>query len=126
MSLDAIGIACLDLEKTAFFYEALGVSFKKFGEGHMEGRTSSGVRLMLDSIELLKEINPNFKEPKDSGITLCFLQNSPTEVDQRHKALIDLGFISVKEPWDAFWGQRYSSILDPNGNQVDLFASLES
>jgi uncharacterized glyoxalase superfamily protein PhnB len=26
---------------------------------------------------------------------------------------------------DAFWGQRYATVLDPDGNSVDLFASLE-
>ncbi|HZD98061.1 MAG TPA: VOC family protein, partial [Micromonosporaceae bacterium] len=29
-----------------------------------------------------------------------------------------------KEPWDAFWGQRYSMISDPDGNSVELFAPL--
>ncbi len=30
-----------------------------------------------------------------------------------------------KEPWDAFWGQRYAQAKDPDGNVVDLFAPLE-
>ena len=29
-----------------------------------------------------------------------------------------------KAPWDAFWGQRYAMIRDPDGNEVDLFAPL--
>jgi uncharacterized glyoxalase superfamily protein PhnB len=29
-------------------------------------------------------------------------------------------------PWDAFWGQRYATVLDPDGNSVDLFAALPS
>ena len=32
--------------------------------------------------------------------------------------------IGHKEPWDAFWGQRYASVKDPDGNQIDLFAPL--
>lgn len=28
--------------------------------------------------------------------------------------------------WDAFWGQRYATALDPDGNAVDLFAVLPS
>jgi hypothetical protein len=28
------------------------------------------------------------------------------------------------EPRDAFWGQRYASVHDPDGNAVELFASL--
>jgi hypothetical protein len=27
-------------------------------------------------------------------------------------------------PWDAFCGQRYACVLDPDGNQIDLFADL--
>jgi uncharacterized glyoxalase superfamily protein PhnB len=26
---------------------------------------------------------------------------------------------------DAFWGQRYATVLDPDGNPVDLFASAD-
>jgi len=29
-----------------------------------------------------------------------------------------------EEPWDAFWGQRYAIVRDPDGNGVDLFAPL--
>jgi uncharacterized glyoxalase superfamily protein PhnB len=30
-----------------------------------------------------------------------------------------------KEPWDAFWGQRYAVVADPDGNHVDLYAPLQ-
>jgi uncharacterized glyoxalase superfamily protein PhnB len=28
-----------------------------------------------------------------------------------------------EEPWDAFWGQRYAQLRDPNGVAVDLYAT---
>jgi len=34
------------------------------------------------------------------------------------------GFQGHVEPWDAFWGQRYATLRDPDGNGVDLFAAL--
>jgi uncharacterized glyoxalase superfamily protein PhnB len=34
------------------------------------------------------------------------------------------GFRSKKEPWDAFWGQRYAQVIDPDDNVVDLFAQI--
>ena len=40
--------------------------------------------------------------------------------------LIETGGRGHKEPWDAFWGQRYAQLRDPDGNAVDLFAPLES
>ena len=34
------------------------------------------------------------------------------------------GHRSHLAPFDAFWGQRYATLLDPDGNPVDLFAPL--
>jgi len=43
-------------------------------------------------------------------------------VDEVYAAITNAGFTGKKAPWDAFWGQRYACVLDPDGNQVDLFA----
>ena len=40
--------------------------------------------------------------------------------------LVAAGHRSHRAPWDAFWGQRYATVLDPDGNAVDLFAALGS
>jgi len=50
-------------------------------------------------------------------------QNSPEEVNQIIAKIQTAGFKIVKEPWDAFWGQRYFSVQDPDGNQIDSFAA---
>ena len=125
MSLDAIGIISKDSQQSIQFYAMLGVDLKETGgSGHFEGSTPSGVRIMLDSVDLVKELNPDWKEPTGCGVVLCFKQNSSTQVDAMHAQIIEAGFANVKEPWDAFWGQRYASVKDPDGNQVDLFAAL--
>ena len=125
MSLDAVGIISKNIKQSVQFYEILGVFFKKLGEDHWEGNTAKGVRIMLDSIDLVQRLNPNYKaELKGSGIVLCFKQNSPKKVDELYNHIIGLGFKGLKSPWDAYWGQRYSSVLDPDGNQVDIFADF--
>ena len=124
MSLDALGIACKDIQKTIEFYNHFGLEFEASGEDHYEGLGPSGIRVMLDSYKIMKEINPNWKEPVAPGITLCFLKESADEVNELYQKVIAAGFESVKEPFDAFWGQRYASVFDPNGNQVDIFAQL--
>lgn len=127
MSLDAVGIVSRDVKKSIQFYGVLGVELAVVGgDGHYEGSTPSGVRIMVDSVELTKSINPNWQEPTGCGVVLCFKQGSPQGVDEVYSKLRELGFESVKEPWDAFWGQRYSSIKDPDGNQIDIFAALKS
>ena len=53
---------------------------------------------------------------------LAFLCSDPAEVDSIHARLVAAGHPSHVEPFDAFWGQRYATVLDPDGNPVDLFA----
>ncbi|MFT3840878.1 MAG: VOC family protein [Myxococcaceae bacterium] len=125
MSLDAIGVISGDLKKSVKFYGLLGIALKGAGgDDHLEGQTPSGVRLMVDSVALIKSFNKKYKKPKGSGVVLCFRQANAKAVDALYKKIVSAGFKSVHEPWDAFWGQRYACVSDPDGNQVDLFAQL--
>jgi uncharacterized glyoxalase superfamily protein PhnB len=45
-------------------------------------------------------------------------------VDELFATLVRSGARAHKEPWDAFWGQRYAQLRDPDGNGVDLYADL--
>jgi uncharacterized glyoxalase superfamily protein PhnB len=42
--------------------------------------------------------------------------------ERRTAELLSLGYEGDKPPWDAFWGQRYAIVRDPDGNTVDLFS----
>jgi uncharacterized glyoxalase superfamily protein PhnB len=46
-------------------------------------------------------------------------------VDELYAQALEAGGRAHKEPFDAFWGQRYAQLRDPDGNPVDLYASLE-
>jgi uncharacterized glyoxalase superfamily protein PhnB len=122
MSLDAIGIVCEDVKSSIEFYELLGLEFKASGKGHHEAVLPSGIRLMLDTVTLIKRINPDWKKPIGSSVILCFKQDSVEAVDSCYKVMVAAGAASQKEPWDAFWGQRYACVFDPDGHQIDIFA----
>jgi uncharacterized glyoxalase superfamily protein PhnB len=49
---------------------------------------------------------------------------SPAEVDNKYAEMTGAGYTGHKEPWDAFWGQRYATLKDPDGIPVDLYAPL--
>ncbi|MDQ7033970.1 MAG: VOC family protein [Anaerolineae bacterium] len=55
---------------------------------------------------------------------LAFLCDSPKDVDTHFERLKGLGYGVHKAPFDAFWGQRYAQIEDPDGNVIDLFAAF--
>jgi|SRR5579872_3663661 len=122
--LDAIGIVSQDLAESARFYRLLGVDVPDPDGDHLEATTASGVRLMWDAIELMQQLDPAREEPRGHRMGMAFLCASPAEVDETHARVVEAGFASKAEPWDAFWGQRYASVLDPDDNQVDLFAPL--
>ena len=57
-------------------------------------------------------------------MTLAFKCENSAEVDELYNRILQSGYRGHKPPWDAFWGQRYAVVTDPDGNLVDLFARL--
>lgn len=55
---------------------------------------------------------------------LAFECGSAAEVDEVYARVVGAGFEGEKEPWDAFWGQRYALLGDPDGVRVNLDAPL--
>jgi catechol 2,3-dioxygenase-like lactoylglutathione lyase family enzyme len=78
----------------------------------------------LDTLETIQSFDPGFQKPEGSGIGLAFRLDTPADVDATYRELVALGYHGHKAPWDAFWGQRYALIHDPDGYHVDLFAPL--
>ena len=127
ISLDLIGIAVADMGTSLAFYRALGLDIPAGAESedHVEITLPNGLRLAWDSIAMLRTIDPTWTDPQGSGrINLAFRCDSPADVDRVHAELVAAGYESHMEPWDAFWGQRYAVIHDPDANGIDLFAAL--
>ena len=126
--LDAIGIVTADMAASCRFYALLGVPVEApaAGEDHHEATLASGVRLMWDSVELIKQIDSDWQPPTSYRLTLAFHCGTAAGVDETHAAIVAAGFDSKAEPWDAFWGQRYAGVVDPDGSDVHLFAPLDA
>jgi Glyoxalase/Bleomycin resistance protein/Dioxygenase superfamily. len=123
-SLDAIGIVSSNIAASIGFYRLLGLDLPDTTEDHVEATTAGGLRVMLDNVELMKQLNPEWVAPAGNPISLAFLCASPQEVDEVYAMVVAAGHRGRTAPWDAFWGQRYATILDPDSNAVDLFAPL--
>jgi uncharacterized glyoxalase superfamily protein PhnB len=110
------------------FYAILGVPVDTppEGEDHFEVTLPSRMRLMWDSVELMKQIDPDWLAPVGQRLGLAFDCGTAAGVDETHTAIVAAGFSSKAEPWDAFWGQRYAYVVDPDGNEVSLFAPLDA
>ena len=124
--LSAIGIVSKDVGASIRFYTLLGLAFPQpEGDGdHIEATLPGGLRVMLDSLELMKKLDPLWTQPNGHRMGLAFECGSPADVDALHARVISAGHASKTAPWDAFWGQRYAQVIDPDDNVVDLFAKL--
>ncbi len=107
------------------FYRLLGVDVPETpDEGHVDTLLPNGVRFMLDSEDTMRSFRPDWSRATGNQIAVAFECESPAEVDETYRRVVEAGFHGEKEPWDAFWGQRYAQVQDPDGVGVDLYAAL--
>jgi catechol 2,3-dioxygenase-like lactoylglutathione lyase family enzyme len=125
--LDCVGLIVEDMATSLAFYRRLGfdVPLEHDTEPHVEATLPGGMRFTWDTVATIRSFMPEWTKPSGgNNVGLAFRCDSAADVDKMHQELVDAGYHSEKEPWDAFWGQRYACVEDPDGNVVDLFASL--
>jgi catechol 2,3-dioxygenase-like lactoylglutathione lyase family enzyme len=101
--LNAIGIVVSDMARSIRFYRLLGLDVPETPD---EGR-----------------FRPDWSRETGNQLGLALECASPSEVDEVYARVTADGFHGEKEPWDAFWGQRYAQLRDPDGVPVDLYAA---
>ena len=123
--LNAVGIVVSDMARSIAFYRLVGLDVPETpDEGHVDAFLPSGVRFMLDSEETVRSFRPDWTRRTGNQLGLALECASPAEVDEVYARVTGAGFHGEKEPWDAFWGQRYAQLQDPDGVPVDLYAPL--
>jgi catechol 2,3-dioxygenase-like lactoylglutathione lyase family enzyme len=123
--LNAIGIVTSEMARSIRFYRLLGLDVPETpDEGHVDTFLPNGVRFMLDSEDTVRSFRPDWVRETGNQLALAFECESASEVDDVYARMVEAGFDGEKEPWDAFWGQRYAQLRDPDGVGVDLYASL--
>ena len=125
LTLDVVGLVVTDMATTLAFYRRLGLEIPAEADSapHAEVPLPGGLRLTFDSVEVMTSFDPEFTLAP-GGASLAFLADSPQSVDKTYQELMAAGYHGHLAPWDAFWGQRYAVVHDPDGHTVDLFAAL--
>lgn len=124
--LDLIGIVVTDMARSLAFYRELGLELPPAmdAEAHVETTLPGGLRMAWDTVAVIRSFDPDWEPPTGHRMGLAFLCDAPAEVDAVYARLTGLGYQSHNAPWDAFWGQRYAVVYDPDGNSIDLFAPM--
>jgi len=124
---DLIGLVVADMSRSLAFYRRLGLDVPATAdnERHVEVELPGGLRLAWDTVDTIRSFDPSWEPPVGGhAVGLAFACESPAEVDAVHDDLLAAGYDGHLAPWDAFWGQRYATVRDPDNNSVDLFADL--
>jgi len=127
INLHTIGITVNHLGKSLAFYRTLGLAIPEGqdDEFHVEFTNNKGISIGFIPKSTMLKTDPTWVEPTGNGrISLQFESASSKEVDETYAKLISAGYTSFKAPWDAPWGQRFAQVLDPDENNVALFADL--
>jgi catechol 2,3-dioxygenase-like lactoylglutathione lyase family enzyme len=126
-TFSVIGIVVSDMATSLAFYRRLGLDIPAEADDqpHVQLELPGGLSIAWDTEDTILSFDKSWTPPSGGHrIGLSFACASPADVDATYRALVESGIRSHLEPWDAFWGMRYAVILDPDGNGVDLFASL--
>lgn len=121
---NAVGIVTSDMARSLEFYRRLGLDVPDTPEdGHVNIDIAGGIRLMFDTEAEMRKFRPGWDRTTGNQVALAFQCESPSQVDDLYARVTGAGFQGDKEPWDAFWGQRYAQLRDPDGVPVDLYAT---
>jgi len=127
LQLDVVGLVVDDMARSLAFYRMLGLAVPPDGDDqpHVEMALPGGLRLTWDTVDTIRSFDPGWA-PASGGarMSLAFACATPAEVNATFARLVDAGIEGHLAPFDAFWGQRYATVHDPDGNAVDLFAPL--
>lgn len=123
-----VSLVVEDVERSVAFYRALGLTipddaiYREEGVAHHVGvGVNDGFRLDIDSRSVTGRWNPGWVGATSGArAVLAFEVPDAGAVDALHAALLDAGHAEQVAPFDAFWGARYSVVLDPDENPVGI------
>jgi lactoylglutathione lyase len=124
LEIGAIGIYVKDIKKMVEFYrDAMGYDIEWDGGSFAGVRMSSGiffnlcVRDSTDRFSFTDGINGTFQ-------VSCNVTDAD-DVDREYKRLLEMGATPVYPPTTEPYGMRVSFVADPEGNQIEICASLD-
>lgn len=125
--MNTLDIVVADIAASIAFYRRLGLDFQvdPHHAEHAGCELPGGLHLMLDEEKFTAMARPGWARNTGSPpVFLAFQFDAPADVDETYAELVGAGYTGSREPWDAFWGHRYATVLDPDGNGIDLYCPL--
>lgn len=133
LTLNYLSFVVAEMPRSLDFYRTLGLPIaegahlSETGEAQDHVEISvNGLRIAWETEKLVGEVYQGWTAPPagQTRLSAAFEASSAGEVEAACQRLQAAGHIIKAAPYDAFWGQRYATVTDPDGNNVDVFAWL--
>lgn len=132
IQLKYVAFVVADLERSLHFYRTLGLPLPEGAHLTAEGQPEdhaevsvNGLRVAWETEALTRQVHPTWTPPAGGArLSVAFEAPTPAEVNTVAARMAAAGFSVEAAPYDAFWGQRYATLQDPDGNGIDVFAWL--
>jgi uncharacterized glyoxalase superfamily protein PhnB len=126
--LDQINLVVGDMPAMVEFYRALGVEIEDteppWDSHHRTVSTTGDLDMDLDSSAFASVWNRGWSKGR-TGAVIGFRVDSRDAVDRLYEKLTTAGHKGQQQPYDAFWGARYSIVTDPDGNAVGIMSPAD-
>jgi len=116
-AIDVLTIVTDDLDRSQAFYRLLGV-------GPSDATSPSFAVLGLDHSRVAWTTEPLGSPPSCGHLRLGVRCSDALELERIHRAAVAAGHRVVSAPHDAAWGATVCTLLDPDGNAVELYVPL--
>jgi uncharacterized glyoxalase superfamily protein PhnB len=119
-----INIVVADMGASVAFYRLLGVeiadTLPEWMPHHRSmASTAPHVDADLDSSTFATKWNEGWPSGR-TGVVLAFAVSARGEVDAVYDKVVAAGYPGRQAPYDAFWGQRFAVVEDPDGLAIGI------
>jgi uncharacterized glyoxalase superfamily protein PhnB len=123
--LNQLNLVVRDVDAAVTFYRRLGLPIDaEPGAEHVAVRMP-GIALEIDTANFVAQWDSGFGGATGGSTVIGFELPSREAVDTTYGDLVAAGYAGHQPPYDAFWGARYASVDDPDGNPVGLMSPIE-
>ena len=124
--VDLVTVWAENMDAMRSFYRDLLGFLVKDDHGQYVEFENNGVRFALCERSVMHDHSPAFNEPaRGQRFELAFRCDSPADVDESYRVLVEHGALGMAPPQDMPWNQRTALFADPEGNIHEVFADLQ-
>jgi uncharacterized glyoxalase superfamily protein PhnB len=123
-----VHLVTADMAAALDFYRHIGLEVPDGAEEqvHVTLDLGNGAQLELSTVALARAYDPGWRDPSaPPASALQFRLASRDAVDDLYAELTAAGYHGHLAPFDAFWGNRYAEVDDPDGNLVGFHSPTD-